>query len=161
MSTPIFKFALRDDLKGEKQFLPVKAHNTDVGYDVRSAQEDRKPIIIKPMEYFKIPLGFRSFCPENWYYQLHPRSSSFIKKSMHNLIGIIDECWEGFTLFAGQYIPDNSNKTLIIEFGERIGQLIVCERKNALIAEINNKEYDDICFKRKGDRQSGGFGSTG
>jgi len=58
---PTFHFALREDLKDEKQFLPTKAEPEASGYDVRAAQKDRNPIIIKPFQYVKIPLGFRGF----------------------------------------------------------------------------------------------------
>lgn len=160
---PTFKFALREDLKDDKRFLPERAEPLSTGYDVRAAFLDKKPLIIKPFEYFKIPLGFKCFCPDQWYYQLHPRSSSFTKKYMHNLIGIIDESWEGDTLFAGQYIPDvNSNSTnLIIEYGEKIGQLVMTKRVDVEIIEISNKECNDLYSKRNAIRKSGGFGSTG
>jgi dUTPase len=158
---PQYKFALREDLQSNKEFLPTRANDTDTGYDVRFAPEDRQPIFIKAFEYFKLPLGFRSYCPPGWYYQLHPRSSSFVKKYMHNLIGIIDESWEGSTLFAGQFIPASKSDILKIEFGEKIGQIIPIERSIVDLKEISNKEYDDLCGKRNSDRKSGGFGSTG
>src|ERR1700690_3710850 len=103
---PIFKFALRDDLKDSKEFLPSKAHETDTGYDVRAAQSDRKNIIIKPYEYFKIPLGFRVRPDNGWWFQIFPRSSSFIKKHIHALYGVVDEGFPLETHFVGQYQPN-------------------------------------------------------
>lgn len=161
-STPTYQFALREDLKEDKRFLPAKAEPEASGYDVRAAQEDRKPIIVKPGQYIKIPLGFKSFCKKGWYYQLHPRSSSFVKKNIHNLIGIIDETWEGQTLFAGQYLPDASSAQddLIINFGDPIGQIIPVKRQEMMVEEISEDRFNDLCDKRQGIRKSGGFGST-
>jgi dUTP pyrophosphatase len=158
---PTFLFALREDLElaGETRFLPTQADPEATGYDVRAAQN----ITIKPGEYFKIPLGFRCFCPPEWYYQLHPRSSSFTKKSMHNLVGIVDELWEGETLFAGQYILDKCSmgKDLVIEFGTPIGQIIPMRREIVQMKLGTNKELDELFKKRNGIRGTGGFGSTG
>lgn len=160
--TPIFKFAIREDLLSEKiNFVPTKAEPFATGWDVKAAQPDKKDIIIKPGQYFKIPLGFRAIPPEGWWFKLHPRSSSFVKKHMHNLIGIIDEHFSMEVLFAGQYIPDiaSMGKDLIIKFGEPIGQIVPIKRIEMKTEIIPNKEYDDLCGKRLAIRQ-GGFGST-
>jgi dUTPase len=158
---PEFKFALREDIRDDKRFLPTRGEPFATGYDVRACPEDRKDIILRPGQYFKIPLGIKSFCPEGWYYQLHPRSSSFAKKHMHNLIGIIDEHYSLELLFAGQYVPDINamGKDLVIKFGDAVGQIVPAKRIDVIIKEISNKEYDDLCRKRISIR-TGGFGST-
>lgn len=161
LETPIFKFALRKDLANDLQFLPSKGEPLATGYDVRAAHHDKSPMVIRAGEYFKIPLGFRSFCPPGWYYQLHPRSSTFAKKQIHNLIGIVDESWEGETLFAGQYLPEEKGSLLRIDFGERIGQIIPVKREEVEMKLISNEEYDLLCSNRQGSRGDGGFGSTG
>ena len=159
--TPIFKFAIREDLKDcEIDFLPTRAEPYATGWDVRSAQKDRKDIIIEPGNFFKIPLGFRTFPQEGWWFQLFPRSSSLTKKHMHNLIGIIDEHYSLEVLFAGQYCPPNDfRSTLILPFGEPIGQIIPVKRIEMQTINISNEEFDDLCRKRKSVR-TGGFGST-
>lgn len=163
LNDPVFKFALREDLKDHPEFLPVQADPESSGYDVRAAQEDRKDIVLRAGQYFKIPLGFRSFCPKGWYYLLHPRSSSFAKKQMHCLIGVIDETFENQTIFAGQYIPDVSSlgKDLVIKFGDPIGQIIPIKRQEMIVESITNEEFDEWCKARNGQRKTGGFGSTG
>lgn len=177
---PVFKFALREDIKDDKRFLPTRAHSTDSGWDVRAAQEDRKPLIVKPFEYVKVPLGFRSFCPDGWWYELKPRSSTFAKKHLHTLYGTVDFSFEGSLILSAQYIPplrlgqlatykgeeafafDKSGmQTLTIEFGDAIGQLIPVKRKEMEVVDIGNEEYDRLCKERGGLRGSGGFGSTG
>lgn len=158
---PIFRFALREDLNKEITFLPTKAEPFATGWDVKAAQLDRKDMIIRPGEYFRIPLGFRSLTPEGWWFQLNPRSSSFAKKHMHNLIGIIDEHYSQEVLFAGQYVPDinSMGKDLIVKFGDAIGQIIPFKRIEMKVETISNSEFDDECNKRNAIRQ-GGFGST-
>lgn len=160
-TTPIYKFALREDLKNNKIFLPTKGEPAATGYDVRAAQEDKKDIILRAGQYFKIPLGFRTFSPEGWWFQLHPRSSSFAKKSMHNLIGIIDEHYSNELIFAGQYLPDiNSlSNDLVIKFGDAIGQIFPVRRIDMNVLEVENEEYDNLCKNRSSIR-AGGFGST-
>lgn len=157
-----FSFSLREDLINDKRFLPTKAEPHATGYDVRAAQKDRKPLIVRPGQYIKIELGFRGFCPEGWYYQLHPRSSFFAKKHVHNLIGIVDETWEGYTMFVGQYVPDISSmgSDLVIEFGDAVGQIIPVKRQDVKIIEVSDKEYNKLCKDRGGVRKTGGFGST-
>ena len=163
MFLPVFQFALREDLQNDLRFIPSKGEPLASGWDVRAAQHDKKDIILRPGQYFKIPLGFRSFCPPGWYYQLHPRSSSFTKRSMHNLIGIVDESWEGETLLAGQYLPDikSLGTDLIIKFGDAIAQIIPIQRSEILIEKISNQLYDQQCKERNAQRGAGGFGSTG
>lgn len=157
---PVFKIALREDLLDTGDlFIPKQGEPKATGYDVRSAQKDRQDIVLEPGQYFKIPLGFRAFCPAGWYYQLHPRSSTFVKKNMHNLIGIVDESWEGETLFAGQYLPNGEEK-LVIKFGDAIGQIIPFERKEAKMLSVSNKEIDEEFSIRDDVRKTGGFGST-
>jgi dUTPase len=160
---PVFKFAVREDLLKHSvfNFLPTKSEPFATGWDVKSAQTNQEDMIIRPGQYFKIPLGFRALPPEGWWFYLHPRSSSFAKKYMHNLIGVIDEHYSQEVLFAGQYIPDvnSMGHDLIIKFGEKIGQIVPIKRVEMEIDSLSNKEYDDLCSKRMAVRQ-GGFGST-
>lgn len=175
---PEFKFALRNDLVNDKQFLPTKAEPKATGWDVRAAMPNQKSLIIKPLEFVKIPLGFRAFCPEGWWYELKPRSSTFGKKNLHALYGTVDETYEGELVFACQYIPPINQPTenfismetklslhfnlttLTVDFGEAIGQIIPIERQEMLVSEISNEDYDSFCKDRAGVRGTGGFGST-
>jgi dUTPase len=183
---PNYKFALRKDLEKETMFLPKKGEPRASGWDVRAAMADRKPLDVKPFDYVKIPLGFRAFCPEGWWYELKPRSSSFAKKSLHALYGTIDETFENELVFAAQYIPEglpevlveghtdyysseissyktsvyHSSANLIINFGDAVGQIIPIRRQDMIVENISNVEYDELCKQRNGVRGTGGFGST-
>lgn len=178
MENPIvFKFALREDLKNEKQFLPTRANKTDSGWDARAAQIDRQPIVLRPFQKILIPLGFRAYCPEGWWYELKPRSSTFAKKSLHCLYGTIDEGFENEVKIAVQFIPelklihdvdgniklDNEtlNQTLTIQFGEAIGQIIPVKRQEMNIIEIDNEQYSKETDERNASRRAAGWGSSG
>ncbi len=160
---PVFRFALRQDLVEDKRFLPARGEPFATGWDCRSAQPNKQDIILRAGQYFRIPLGFRAFPPEGWWFELHPRSSSFVKKAMHAHIGIIDEHF-GFqeTMMYGQYIPDVNSlgKDLVIGFGDRIAQIVPVRRVEMEIEEITNEEQDRLCAGRNSVR-TGGIGSTG
>jgi len=165
---PNFKFALREDLKNNKEFLPTKAEPHATGWDVRAATS----LSLSPFEKAIIPLGFRTFCPEGWWFELKPRSSTFGKKRLHCLYGTIDETYEGELLLACQYIPEaiictnnetsfSNSKKLEINFGDALGQIIPVKRKEMIVEEISNEEYDVLCKNRNASRGASGFGSTG
>lgn len=172
-SIPTFKFALRENLKDRKEFLPTKGEPKATGWDVRSANS----LIISPFEHVKIPLGFRTLCPEGWWFELKPRSSTFAKKNLHALYGTVDETYEGELIFACQYIPDTSiwssevvmqritscfsNSELVINVGEAIGQIIPVRRQEMNVIEATNEEIEEDYKRRAAKRGAGGFGSTG
>jgi dUTPase len=169
---PVFKFAIREELANcGVSFLPKRATDRAAAWDVRAAiKEAGKQLIIKPNEYVKIPLGFRAFPPDGWWYELKPRSSTFGKKSLHCLYGTIDEDFEGELLFAAQYLPEKgyayvetllTPNNLVIEFGEAIGQIIPVRRQDMVVEEISNAEYDRLCKERNATRGAEGFGTTG
>lgn len=182
---PSFKFCLREDLQENKEFLPTRGEPKATGWDVRVASKE--DIVLQPFQKVLIPLGFRAFCPDGWWFELKPRSSTFAKKHLHSLYGTIDEGYEGYLVFACQYIPelefysdytyiadghssedkkirylncDNINTTLTLKFGEAIGQIIPVQRQEMNVEEVSTKEYENLCSKRNGVRGIGGFGST-
>ena len=166
--TPIFKFAIREDLKdSEINFLPTRAEPYATGWDVRSAPFSRQSIKIRTGETIKIPLGFRAYCPKGWWFELKPRSSTFTKKQLHCLYGTIDETFEGELILAAKYLPnligissDQYFEPLEINFGDAIGQIIPVKRQEMITMQISNEEYDVLCKLRNTERGSGGFGST-
>jgi len=170
MKEPVFKFAIREDLKKSGvSFLPEKATPHSAGWDVKSAER----IEIFPGEMAKIHLGFRAFCPDGWWFELKPRSSSFTKKHLHCLYGTIDEDYFGECLLAVQYFPyeklvyvtesgnaDYYLPSLTINFGEALGQIIPVKRRTMLVQEVSNEEYEELCKNSNRIRGAGGFGST-
>jgi dUTPase len=164
MEHPIFKFAIREDLIDTGDlFLPTKGEPFASGWDVRAAQKDRKDMVIKPGMYFKIPLGFRCIPEEGWWYYLNPRSSSFVKKHIHSLIGIVDEHFFLEACWCSQYLSDSSDlkqEDIVIRFGDAIGQIIPIKRQEMIVQGCSNKELEQLHSARKGVVRDGGFGST-
>lgn len=168
-NNPIFKFAIREDLKDTGTlFLPTRATARSTGWDVRAAVPDRKPLIVEAGQMVKIPLGFRTFCPEGWWFELKPRSSTFAKKHLHCLYGTVDEDYRGELILAAQYMPNYighrlstiEHTSLTIEFGEALGQIIPVKLKEMKVEQISNEEYDSLCKNCNAERGVGGFGST-
>jgi dUTPase len=164
---PTFQFALREDIKDQLQFLPTKAEPLATGWDVRVAlTAPDQQLIVRLTDYVKIPLGFRTFCPPGWWFELKPRSSTFGKKSLHALYGTIDESYEGELIFAAQYLPSAPGWTtqvddLILNHGDAIGQIVPVERQDMIVTSISNADFDALVAARAATRGTGGFGSTG
>ena len=76
MLTPKFKFALREDLKDMKQFLPTRTTDRSSGWDISCAWDDHKDHTVQPGEFVKIPLGIRCIPDEGYWYEVKPRSST-------------------------------------------------------------------------------------
>jgi dUTPase len=162
--TPVFQFAIREDLidLGDK-FLPKKVEPGSAGWDVRCAQKDRKPIILRSGQYARIPLGFRMIPPKGYWVDLRPRSSTFAKKSLHYLIGTLDFSWRGENAYACQYLPDISSlgKDLVLQFGDALGQIIPVKMLDMKVKGITNEEFDEFCKTEVNERGDKGWGSSG
>jgi dUTP pyrophosphatase len=159
LEIPVFKFAVgKAYLDKYVSLLPSKGTDKATGWDVKAAQD----ISLRPGQYAKISLGFRIFAPDGWWLELRPRSSSFAKKQLHCLYGVIDEDYEGECLFACQYIPDVSafGKDLKISFGDAIGQIVPVKRQEMVVEQVTDEEYAKLIKQRKFGRGDGGFGST-
>ena len=154
MDIPEFKFVLTTD---DKIFLPTRSEPSATGWDVRSTVD----IELKPFDRATLKLGFKVFAPEGWWLKLNPRSSTFAKKHLHCLYGVIDCHYENEVMLACQYIPkpDNGNN-LIISRGDRIGQIIPVRLQEMKVTEVNEEEFERLCRERQAVRQ-GGFGSSG
>lgn len=159
---PMFQFALREDLKNEGQFLPNRTTPVSTGWDVRCAQKDRAPVIARPGQYVKIPLGFRAIAPAGWWLELRPRSSTFAKKQLHSLYGVIDSDYRNELAFVASYLPDIRalGVDLVLEFGEPIGQLVPVRLQDMAIEQITNEQFDDIVKNEHNVRDQRGFGAT-
>ena len=179
METPIFKFALTEELNNAckilrenpsenceyiplpSDFIPSRQDPKATGFDVRCASPRGFSLYLN--YYYKIPLGFRIFAPEGWWLELAPRSSTFTRLNLNSLYGKVDQLYEGQAYFCVQYLPDTgiNTETKRIEFGDRIAQLIPVKRQEMKCEQITNREYDQFCKERGGLRGAGGYGSSG
>lgn len=156
---PVFKFNLVNHYEGNKKLLPTRGTPRATGWDVRVGVSS---IEARPGQHIKIPLGFKVFAPAGWWLELRPRSSTFAKKQLHALYGVIDEDYEGECIFACQYIPDIKclGNDLELVFGDAIGQIVPVRRQEMTVQEVDNEEFDRLCKERNALRGAGGFGST-
>lgn len=178
-NVPEFIFTLNEGL--DDSFLPKQSTEQDTGWDVKAAET----ITFYPTQKVLIPLGLRCFAPPGYWLELRPRSSSFGKKSLHALYGVVDEPYEGQIYFACQWIPPFSSseketmvngfnsaastgalksyfyQTLTIEKGERIGQLIPVKRQVMSVSSVSAEDFKKLCEERGHKRGAGGFGSSG
>jgi dUTPase len=166
---PLFKFAIREDLINSGiSFLPERGEPNSTGWDVKCAEPEG--ITLQKNDYFKIRLGIRVLIPEGWWLELRPRSSTFVKRHMNCLNGVIDQDYFYELVLAGQFISnrnslgddvraDGSTK-LRIEFGDRIGQVIPVKREMMAVSVITNEDFDNLSTAR-GAIRDGGIGSTG
>lgn len=175
-NVPNFKFALTDELIQEcerlstkenpldpSDWLPSRAEDRDTGWDVRCAEPGGIEMI--PGCYLKIPLGIHMLAPEGWWLELRPRSSSFAKRHLHSLYGVIDELYPGQLIFACQFVPCTDttfcrNNLPRIEFGDRIAQVRPVKRKDMIVTNCTLKELKEE-HERRNSKRMGGFGSTG
>lgn len=161
--TPEFFFCLSEDANNDQKFLPTKAEPGSTGFDCRACLPGGKPLLIEPGEYVKIPLGIRALSPEGYWLELHGRSSTFIKKNIIFLIGIIDNSYTGNIMLCGRYEP-NFEQDLVINHGDPIAQLIPRKIQEMGVSGISLNDYEEalnnkVLTRKRGD--SGGFGSTG
>lgn len=171
-SVPEFIFTLNEGL--DESFLPARANDQDTGWDVKAAET----VTFKPTQKILIPLGIRTLAPAGYWLELRPRSSSFGKKNLHALYGVVDEGYEGQIYFACQWIPSAHDgryddmelcgaleaylsRELVIEKGERIGQLVPVKRQAMGVSCVSAEEFQKLCEERGQKRGAGGFGSTG
>lgn len=97
--------------------LPTKAHNDDAGWDLYVT----KDTIIKPGKWEDVPLGIAIQPPPGVWFRIVGRSSTFRKRRILVLEGIIDEGYRG-ELFVG--CTNLGDTDVEIKAGERICQML-------------------------------------
>lgn len=128
--------------------IPYKKHNSDAGFDLRSAMEF---FDIYPGETKQIHTGIRIAIPEGYMGMIVPRSGLGSRGfALKNTIGIIDSEYRGEIIIIG---INNGMAPIPINKFDRIAQLILVP---VLLPVINVVDkLDDT------ERGEGGFGHTG
>ena len=119
--------------------LPAYAYQGDAGLDLRSSED----VSLAPFERRLVPTGLAIAIPEGYAGFVQPRSGLALREglSMANTPGLIDSHYRG------------ELKTIHIERGERIAQLVIQRVPTVTLSEV--EELDET------DRGAGGFGSSG
>lgn len=132
----------------DKNCIPVKAHATDAGYDLRASKE----VSVFPHDTGFIPTGVCVDIPVGYVGLLFPRSSiSKTPLRMSNSVGVIDSGYKGEIK-----VPLwNSDEVEIIDIDKysRIAQLVIVP-----CMDFELELTDDLGTSERGN---GGFGSTG
>jgi dUTP pyrophosphatase len=138
-----FKIKLEKD--GE---LPTKAHVSDAGWDLRSAEDIE--ILIGEREIVRC--GFSIALPENYEAQIRPRSGLAIKHGITvlNSPGTVDQNYRGEIKII---LINHGDKNYLIHKGERIAQMV--------IKQVEPSQYEIVDELDETDRNLGGFGSSG
>ena len=129
--------------------LPQYAYRGDAGLDLRASE----PVSLKPFERKLVSTGLAIEIPDGYAGFVQPRSGLAIKKglSLVNTPGLIDAHYRGELKII--LINLDAHKTIELELGERIAQLVI--QKVALVDLVEVEELSET------DRGEGGFGSSG
>lgn len=126
--------------------LPEKAYNTDVGFDIFSLEDT---VILKG-EAKLLKTGIIVNIPDGYWVQITGRSSSFWKRRLFVVDGVIDQEYRG-ELKIGVF--NTNNETAVINAGDRLAQIIIWKKEDINYAEVDHVD--------KTSRGSNGFGSSG
>lgn len=136
--------------KGSKKYhLPIRADRCSAGYDFSTPEL----VIIEPNGKVLIWTNIKAYMLEDEVLELYVRSSIGIKKGLvlANTVGVIDSSYYGNLDNDGNIgicLKNTSDKTVVLEAGERIAQGIF---KKYLVADNDN-------FLKK--KRTGGIGSS-
>lgn len=130
--------------------LPEYSTTQSAGMDLRAFITE--PIILGALDRALIPTGLYIEIPAGYEAQVRPRSGLAIKHGVTvlNSPGTIDADYRGEICVE---LINLSNKSYIIESGERIAQLVFNKCEQAELVEV--EELSET------ERGEGGFGHTG
>lgn len=134
----------------DKAKTPVRAHETDAGYDLSCSSittevgEDAKLVIVYHTDIaVEIPEGYVGL--------LFPRSSIFKKSlTLTNSVGVIDSGYRGEII--AKFKTNTDVVPSVYKEGERFAQLI--------IMPYSQVEFEEVESLSEADRGTDSFGST-
>jgi len=156
------------NVKTATGYIPKKANEGDVGYDVIAISPPKIVWDGANINYIEYSTGIHIAPNENYYTLIYPRSSiSKYNLQLCNSVGLVDTSYRGELMLRFRYITQvddiklnvdgtlqfNINFDRIYKDGDKIGQLVFMKREDVLFNVID--ELDST------ERGSGGFGSTG
>lgn len=132
--------------------LPTRAHPTDAGIDLYSAED----VQIEPGQRILVGTGVAIGLPLGTVGLIHPRSGLALRHglSIVNTPGTIDADYRGEVKVC--LINLDPEQTIEISRGDRIAQLVI---QQVSLCEVN--EVADAAALGETERGAGGYGSTG
>ncbi|MCC8066612.1 MAG: dUTP diphosphatase [Clostridiales bacterium] len=146
-----------------KDFMPIRAHDTDACYDLMArcyidASEPDLPtgnLRLLPGHRCLAKTGVRLQLPKGYHACILSRSGLAWKDGIQvlNAPGIIDE---GYRAEIGVILYNAGTGGVDLKYGQRIAQLAIMKTRPTYLTMISEEE-----FKADTERGEGGFGSTG
>ena len=150
---PSISIIVTDERLTRVDWMPSRAHDS-AGMDLRAMFADGLVQALQPGEARLIPTGLRVWVRNpNWVGMIYPRSGTGHKRGLvlGNGTGVIDADYQGPLMVS---LLNRTSEVQVIEFGERIAQLVVLP--------IIRPDLDFVTdFESATARGDGGFGSTG
>lgn len=131
-------------VKIDNGYFPERAHYTDAGHDIRSAED----CIILPHETRMVHAGIRIEIPHGYYGDMKSRSSLFKRGILVD--GTIDCSYRGEVMVI---IKNMSDDQFNIYAGDKIAQMVITPCAYCEVVEVEELSQTE--------RGEGGFGSTG
>lgn len=146
-----------------KDFMPIRAHDTDACYDLMArcyidASEPDLPtgnLRLLPGHRCLAKTGVRLQLPKGYHACILSRSGLAWKDGLQvlNAPGVIDE---GYRAEIGVILYNAGTGGVDLKYGQRIAQLAIMKTRPTYLTMISEEE-----FKADTERGEGGFGSTG
>ena len=131
----------------------LREKNTNNNIEISDSE---KTITIYPHSQILSPSGIKvDIMDKLTYLDFENKSGIATKKELIIGAQVIDAIYQGEVHIN---VHNVSNKSQVIEFGQKLAQAIHKEYRNTEWEEISNEEYDNI---ETSERGAGGFGSTG
>lgn len=130
--------------------LPKYSKPGDSGMDIRYYSEEGKSVDIAPLSRITLPTGIYVELPEDYEFQVRPKSGLASKEGIQAILGTVDEPYRGelkVILYNSTKIPFK------VSPGDKVAQLVLSK-----VPKVKWKEVDELSITERG---SGGFGSTG
>lgn len=154
----------KQDLENGVDLTPERKHETDSGFDIKSAVN----IDLFPGQTFMVPTGLHLEIPEGFEIVLRPRSGLAGKHSITivNSPGTVDQGYKAeVAVLLHKLVETEHNDDGALEIkdtgpfeihrGDRIAQMVLQPNFRTELVEINPDSVSES------DRGQGGFGSTG
>lgn len=135
--------------QSEIDVTPTCSYENAAGWDVK-ADIPGESLTLAPHTTQMIPTGIAVELPETHYIQIWGRSGLAVKQALDRHAGIVDSDYRGE---INVILHNHSDSPCVIKKGDRIGQLVICQKVTARFSSSN--QLSETL------RGQGGFGSSG
>jgi dUTP pyrophosphatase len=142
----VISFKVEEENGGQ---LPVKAHESDAGFDLFVSEER----IVEAGEFVDLPTAVSMELPEGYWGLIIGRSSTERKRFMRVMPGVIDSGYRGELFVGVTNLYRYPGESVVVRKGDRLAQLIIVPMERMVgMAVPTLGEHE---------RGTNGFGSTG